>query len=410
MDQTIKRDIKMMRFIAVLLFLINSIDVYAISFEDAIKVLQMHESVDAERFKSKALSEEAELKGSWGDPKFKIVAKNFPKDSLEKDQTPMTGIEFGISQRIALTTKYGNIEDAFKSLANVYQFQANDKKEALTKGLWEILIIKRKVTEELEILNENNAWISKILKVSKRLYSTGKTSQQALLDIQIRKSEIESQLSNKKYELSQIDDRLNYLIGSSNIKKSSIPWGSLKAKTNNLKDNKELSLKEKLKAKQLALTASKQNYIPDLTVSFGYTKRSNIDGNGDFVGAAISFPLPFSNEKYSKHGKAVQEKYMAVKKYENYRKQKMRDVSVLGKEIKKLLGELRILKEKTIKFASNSRAITAKSYGLGNSTYVELLQSELKLQKILMHKVMLEAKRDIKRATLKYVKGEPLNE
>jgi outer membrane protein TolC len=83
---------------------------------------------------------------------------------------------------------------------------------------------------------------------------------------------------------------------------------------------------------------------------------------------------------------------------------------VLEKEIKKLLGELNILKERTIKFARNSREITSKSYGLGNSTYVELLQSELKLQKILMNKVMLEAKRDIKRATLKYVKGEPLNE
>ena len=83
---------------------------------------------------------------------------------------------------------------------------------------------------------------------------------------------------------------------------------------------------------------------------------------------------------------------------------------MLEKEIKKLLGELNILKERTIKFARNSREITSKSYGLGNSTYVELLQSELKLQKILMHKVMLEAKRDIKRATLKYVKGEPLNE
>ena len=83
---------------------------------------------------------------------------------------------------------------------------------------------------------------------------------------------------------------------------------------------------------------------------------------------------------------------------------------VLNKEVKKLLNELNILEEKTIKFARNSREITSKSYGLGHSTYVELLQSELKLQKILMHKVMLEAKRDIKRATLKYVIGESLNE
>ena len=409
MDKRIKRVAKMMKYFVVLFF-ISSMEAKAITFEKAIKALQSHESVDSVRFKSKALSEEAELKGSWGDPKFKIAAKNFPKDSLKDDQTPMTGIEFGVSQKIALTTKYGNIEDAFKSLSNAYQFEADDKKEALTKAFWEILIIKRKVSEELEILKENNTWISKILKVSKRLYSTGKTSQQALLDIQIRKSEIESELNNKKYELSQIDDRLKYLIGTADIKTASIPWKSLKTSSDKLKDNKELSLKEKLKAKDLALSASKKNYVPDLTVSLGYTKRSDIDGNGDFVGAAISFPLPFSGEKYSKHGQAVQEKYMAVKNFENYKRQKNRDISVLHKEIEKLLGELSILKEKTIKFARNSREITAKSYGLGNSTYVELLQSELKLQKILMNKVMLEAKRDIKRATLKYVKGEPLNE
>lgn len=398
-----------MKYFVVLLF-ISSIEAKAITFERAIKVLQSHESVDSLRFKSKALSEEAELKGSWGDPKFKIAAKNFPKSSLKDDQTPMTGIEFGISQKFALTTKYENIEDALRSLSNAYQFEANDKKEALTKAFWEILIIKRKVSEELEILNENNTWISKILKISKRLYSTGKTSQQALLDIQIRKSEIESELNNKKYELSQIDDRLNYLIGTSEIEIGSIPWKSLKFNSEKLKDNKELSLKEKLKAKDLALTALKQSYIPDLTLSVGYTKRSDIDGNGDFVGVTISFPLPFSGEKYSKHAQAVQEKYIVVKNYENYKRQKIRDISVLSKEIDKLLGELSILKEKIIKFARNSREIIAKSYSLGNSTYVELLQSELKLQKILMHKVMLEAKRDIKRATLKYVKGEPLNE
>jgi outer membrane protein TolC len=142
----------------------------------------------------------------------------------------------------------------------------------------------------------------------------------------------------------------------------------------------------------------------------GYTKRSNIDGNGDFVGAAISFPLPFSGEKYSKHGQAVQEKYMATKNFENYKKEKRRDVSLLNKEIEKVLSELSILKYKTVTFANNSRAITAKAYRVGEATYNELLQSELKLQKILMHKVMLEAKRDIKRATLKYVKGESLNE
>jgi cobalt-zinc-cadmium efflux system outer membrane protein len=230
------------------------------------------------------------------------------------------------------------------------------------------------------------------------------------LDIQIRKSEIESEQSNRIFELSSIDDKLIYLIGSSSIDTKSIPWNKLGKSSETIVDNKELSFKQKLRAKDLSLTAAKLNYVPDLTVSLGITKRSNIDGNGDFVGVSISFPLPFSRVKYSTHGKAVEEKYMAVKNYENYKKEKVRDISVLTKELQKTIIELNILKNKTIKFAQNSRQITSKSYGIGNSTYVELLQSELKLQKILMHKVMLEAKRDIKKATLKYVKGESLNE
>ena len=378
------------------------------TFNEAINILEKHESIDSIKYKSKALGEQADLKGSWGDPMFKIAAKNFPKDSLERDQTPMTGIEFGLSQKISLTTKYGAMANAFVSLSRAYEYEADDKKQALTKGLWDILIFKRKITEELDILKENDAWISKILKVSKRLYSTGKTSQQALLDIQIRKSEIERELINKKYELEGLDDRLHYLIGTSNIETNSIPWTVLNEVSKNVNDNRELSLKEKLKAKDFSLSASKLNYIPDVTVSVGYTKRSDIDGNGDFLGASLIFPLPFSGEKYSKHAQAVNEKVEAVKRYENYKKEKKRDIAILQKDIKMLLSELDIINKKTIKFAMNSREITAKSYGLGNSSYVELLQSELKLQKILMHKVMLEATRDIKRATLKYVKGEPL--
>jgi cobalt-zinc-cadmium efflux system outer membrane protein len=108
MDKRIKRDVKMIKYIIVPILFV-SLSASAITFNEAVKALKKHESIEAVSFKSKALSEEAELKGSWGDPKFKIAAKNFPKDTLEKDQTPMTGIEFGVSQKIALTTKYGNI-------------------------------------------------------------------------------------------------------------------------------------------------------------------------------------------------------------------------------------------------------------------------------------------------------------
>lgn len=140
------------------------------------------------------------------------------------------------------------------------------------------------------------------------------------------------------------------------------------------------------------------------------TKRANIDGHGDFVGAAINFPLPFSNEKYAFHAKAAKERLMVEKQFHDYEKLKHRNVSLTKKEINKIKGEIEILVDKTIKFSQNSREITSKSYGLGNSSYVELLQSELKLQKILMHKIELVAKRDMSIVNLKYLMGEPLDE
>jgi len=387
-------------------------NVFAISFNDAIKSLATHESVESMIGNSKATFERGDKEGSWGDPEFKVAAKNLPQSSQALDELPVSGIEYSISQKIALTTKYGNIEDSFKALSKAYGFDAQDKKEQLAKVFWEVLIIKRRVVKELTILNENKSWFTKILRVTKKLYANGKSSQQALLDIQIRKSEIESKISNKNFELAQIDDKLDFLIGTSKIDSKSIPWKQLNKVTKDVGviDNKELSLKEKLKSKELKLTASKMNYVPDLTVSLGYTKRSFDDELGDYVGASISFPLPFSSEKYSVHGQAVHERFAVAKNYELYKRSKKRDVSIIRREISKLETELSILKKKTISFAQNSRSITSKSYGLGRSSYVEVLQSELKLQKILIHQLTLESKRDIKKVTLKYILGESTNE
>ena len=383
----------------------------AITFHQATRAIEKHESVELIIHKSRASFEEAFIKGSWGDPQFKVMAKNFPRDTLDQNQTPMTGIEFGLWQKIALTRKYKNLKESSKSLSRAYAYEANDKKQTLIKALWEVLILKRKISEELTILNENKKWISRILKVSKKLYANGKTSQQAILDIQMRKSEIESEMSNKNFELSQTNNQIKYLTGHSHIEQKSIPWKILKNASLKSLDHRELSLREKLKSKEYHLMASKLNYIPDLTLSLGLTKRSDrFDSHGDFVGASISFPLPLSQTSYSKHEKAIEEKYVAIKNYENYKKIKEKNISILKKEIKKITHEMNILKNKTIKFAVNSRSITSKSYGLGSSSYFELLQSELRLQKILMHKTMLKAQRDIKKIALKYIRGENLNE
>lgn len=383
----------------------------AFTFSEAIKKIENHEAVQTLSSMSEAIVEKGGVKGSWGDPMFKISAKNFPKDTLEKDQTPMTGIEFGLSQKISLTTKYGNIDDGFQNLGAAKKLESIDKKREMIKSFWMVLIHTKKLKEELKIFKENLSWISKTLKISKKLYSNGKISQQALFDIQIRKAEIEADLSNKNFEYKEQISKLSYFLKlKDEINEGTIPWKLLVKNDSNPKDIKELTFESELKAKDNFLTASKLNYVPDLTFSIGYTKRENIDNNGDFVSASVSFPLPFSGQKYAGHSQAANEKYAAVKKLKNYKLMKNSHTEVLEHKINKALNELKILNSRTIKFAESSRKVTSKSYSLGESGYVELLQSELKLQKLLLKRTMLNAKLANSRVNLKYLLGDKLYE
>lgn len=398
-----------------LLFLLSLLimnNVYGFTFQDAIKSIASHENVKSLEYKSNSISEEGRLNSSWGDPMLKIAAKNFPKDNLKNDVSPMTGLEVGISQKIPLSTKFNNINNKYKQLASATLYESQDAKQYLIKKLWEILINQRKLEEELNILLDNKNWIEKMLKVSKKLYSTGKTSQQAILDIQIRNSEIENAINNKKYDLLKINDEINYLVGSSIISKESIPWKLFnKEQKNKVKvDLKELALKSQLNASNFELQAARLNYIPDMNVSIGLTKREYNDGNGDFVSASISLALPTSSIKYAYHEKASQYKLVAEQQLNNYKKTKNRDVSILEKEINKIKNEIDVLESKTIKFANTSREIISKAYGLGSSSYVELLQSEIKLQNILLQKINLEASLNRYKLDLKYILGEALNE
>lgn len=386
---------------------------YSYSFKQVLEIIKDHEAVESINNNAKSLMEMGNSQNSWGDPIFKLAAKNFPRDSFKDDESPMTGIEFSLTQKIALTTKYGNLGGAYREMGKAKNLEAENKKEELVKFLWMVLINNRKLEEEIKILKENNSWIKKMLKVSKRLYANGKISQQALFDIQIRKSEIEADLSNRGFELKQEEDRLGYLLKfKDKFDYQTIPWKVLreKSKTSKIRDLKELALKSNVKAKSHMLTASKLDYVPDLTFSIGYTKRSDIDKNGDFISAAVSFPIPTSSKKYANHSQAAFGRVEALKKMADYKRLKTSRSSRLRHESLKIKTELEIVNGKTIKFAENSRKITSKSYSLGQASYVELLQSELKLQKLLIKRSSLRAMLSHSQVAYKYLIGEKLYE
>ena len=369
------------------------------SFEEALAYVDKHATVMSLVDESNLARTQGLIDGSWGDPSFAVMAKNYPV-KLSGGTSMMTGIDFSLMHRVPLTNKYGNIKKALFHKSNYFKNKALDQKQLLIKELWETLVQKRQINEEFKIFKENLIWITNILKVSNKLYVNGTISSQAILDIQIRKSEIETSIANKEFEILKIADRLKYLTGSENIKEETIPWDILDKEQIDKKgkpDYKGRAYLAQRKSKNLLLSAAKQEWLPDLKVAFVYTKRPD----EDFVGVSAGMNLPFLAHR--KVRKAFLAKSMIERKYNDYINKRNLEIALAKKELSRIKKELSILSKKTIKFARDLREITSKSYSLGNSTYTELLQSELKLQQILLKKLMLEARSQFTKINIRYL-------
>ncbi len=369
------------------------------SFEKALAYIDKHATVMSLVDESNLARTQGLIDGSWGDPSFTAMAKNYPV-KLSGGTSMMTGIDFSLMHRVPLTNKYGNIKKALFHKSNYFKNKALDQKQLLIKELWETLVQKRQINEEFKIFKENLIWITNILKVSNKLYVNGTISSQAILDIQIRKSEIETSIANKEFEILKIADRLKYLTGSENIKEETIPWDILDKEQIDKKgkpDYRGRAYLAQRKSKNLLLSAAKQEWLPDLKVAFVYTKRPD----EDFVGVSAGMNLPFLAHR--KVRKAFLAKSMIERKYNDYVNKRNLEIALAKKELSRIKKELDILSKKTIKFARDLREITSKSYSLGNSTYTELLQSELKLQQILLKKLMLEARSQFTKINIRYL-------
>ncbi len=392
-------------------FLISSLA--AADFQSVLKDLDQHHLVQAKLQDAESLNSLSEKEGSWGDPTLDVAAVNFPRETLNQDVSMMTGFRVGLSQSINLSGKYGKERESMEKMASSQKANALQLKRTLAKTLWELAAEKSKLIQTREILKENLTWTRDNLKVSKRLYSTGKVPQQAVLDIQMRKSELEASLANVVAMIKVVDQEVTSLIGKEGELKlnvESVPWTHLdkwkKAAENY--DFRKKELEDQLKASDLKVSAKRRNLLPDIKVGFNYTKRNDVDGLGDFVGASITIPLPTSSKRYADKSSALAQKLAAQKRYRYYQKTKPVLLKKMALEIEDEENQLSILKKQTLKYAKSSRDVTARSYARGGADYLELLRSELQYQDQRMKKVNLEAALKKKKVSYLFLQGDDL--
>ena len=380
------------------------------TFRAAVQSLAQHPAVIALQHQAQALQHEGRQRSAWREPVVKFTAKNLSQAWFKGKTSAMSGFDVGVMQAVPLTARYRYLHKAWAAREQGVRTQEADQRRVLLRSLWQILITTRQLNAEQKILQENLTWLRKTLKVAEQLYTSGKTTRRAVLDIQIRAAEVRTALSNTEHARREQLAKLPYLTGQRTaIDPASIPWQLLDEQAQGeAQDYREQALQHKLRAKTAQAQAQRGARIPDLTLAASY--RPDFDGHGNFFTFSISVPLPATASRRAAYAESLQAQQQAELQLAAYRSRKHSELDVLQQRSAKLTAELRILRRETQKFARDSRRLAFTSYRHGDATYAELLQAELQLQNILLKQAALQAQLTATHLQHRYLKGATLHE
>ena len=404
-----------LKFIPLALFFISLFysRVFAYNFHEAIDSLDRHPTVKASQAQKLLFKEQGRWEGAWGRPVLKVSAHNLigeePAVSSMASAVAMKHIEVQLAQKVPLTSVYKTRRKAYQALTESQKYKTQGQKRKLMRDLWIALITKRHIAEEIQILKENLDWIAKNIAVSEKLYTSGAIPQQALLTLQMRKAEIETDLKTKQIAIQQQNDQWQYLVDlPGSLEESSIPWDFLSTKTtrSDLIDPQQQALNRQIQAKSLKARAAKQAFIPEVTFGVSYTRMTR--SREDFISAGVSLPLPFSQKPFAMHAASELEKQIAIENLHDYQRSKQLQKQQLTRNMEKHTIELQILNQQTIKFAQSAKSITSQSYSFGQVDYKTLLEAELRLQKLLLQRSWLKAQLAKNQISYKYLIGDDL--
>jgi hypothetical protein len=237
------------------------------TFDELVKSIDNHSKIESLKNKKQAILKEGKAKSRWAEPQLKLDAMNLPSDNPKLGQSPMSSVGATLSRKIPLTSKYSNILKSYNSLADTQKYELDILKRKIILEVWNHAITKEKIIKSIKIYQENMGWVDGMIKVSGKLYSTGKVSQQAILDLKIRKSQINSSIKTNQILLKKIDRNLSKLLDQPDqdisLHLDSIPWGKLKISSVEEKETpQELLFTSLVKASSYRKKADKQNRLP----------------------------------------------------------------------------------------------------------------------------------------------------
>ena len=368
------------------------------------KALKKNPDIIAAEFEYQAVRFKEKASGWLPDPTISIVGSNLPRGSLSLDQTPMSGISIGYTQKIPWPGKLVNQ----KRIAGL---KAQNKNIAFSA--WKNTVVRLVKSAYFEftywrlaedIVNDNIALMEALFEVARTKYANGLGLAQDVLSAQTSLSKIEDRKLNvikmKKAALAN----LNRLTNESNYSLGDIPAvlpliGESSAQIELLiesasKDNPLLELsRNEVELANGKKSLVKNGYWPDITLAVEYRLREEapmdaVNGE-DFISARVGLSLPvwFWKKQNNLNKAAEKESRTARFRQESIERKIEYEITNAFLELERKRQGFHLYDEAIIPQAEAALESANIAYQVGKVDFLNLLTAQMRLFEMQIEKL-----------------------
>jgi len=307
------RTLSMTRWILIAVATVFSLHIYAqeLSLEQAeVLALDNDPVLQAKQAQSQALRDQAVAADTLPDPKLKLGLVNFPTDTFERDQEPMTQILVGVQQMIprgdTLNLKSQQvIKSSEASFAEV-----QDRKRMVMAQLRSAYLEQLYWLSAEEVVKNSYQLFTQLTNITQSQYQSGIQKQQdvirAELELGLLADKLDDIQSNQKSSYATLSKLVGQPSEKLTITRAIPPLPTIQLSTDPLavlREHPRMYVEDaKVARSQFGIELARQDYKPEWMVDVSYGFRDGYNANGsersDFLSAMLTFDMPlFTGDK-----------------------------------------------------------------------------------------------------------------
>jgi len=352
--------------------------------------------------------------GTLDDPMLSFSMTNYPVDTLEAGETPMTGNDVKLSQKFPSPGKLGTREEMAEQQALWYKGAYEDARLQLrrkVKDAWYKLFFQDRA---IGILRKNIEILDDFIHLTETRYEVGKGLQQDVLKAQVERSKLMDRLFTLQQRRESFQADLNTLLARPSTTLISTPDELTMTRVDmdlaELQKGSEshrplyasyTSLVDRFKAQR---KLAKLDYWPDFNLWAGYRFREETPGDPvdgtDFVSGGVAINLPIWRKKRAEAvAEAESGTRMALRQFDDFRDKVFYEIHDAYAQMEKDRDLVALYKTGIVPQANQTFQSSMAAYRVGEVDFLSLLDSLLKLYdyETDYYRVLTDHERDVAR-------------